>query len=150
MPHDVRIAETAVLRDLVHVGDHVSIDHGVYSTVRLSVGCCVHVSPYVCFIGGRNSEVVLEDHAFCAAGSKLVAGSEDYTCSLIGPMLPEDVRVVRYGRVVFERFAGCGANAVVLPDVVLAEGSVVGAGVMETIAAKTINDYLAWRATARA
>ena len=28
--------------------------------------------------------------------------------------------------------------------------SVVGAGVMETIAAKTINDYLAWRATARA
>ncbi len=46
---------------------------------------------------------------------------------LLGPTIPENLRGVTRGKIVFDAFAGVGANSVVLPGVHFPEGSGIGA-----------------------
>lgn len=132
---DVRISEKAVIKhpEFLSIDNHVAIDDGVIVSTRLRVRDYVHIAPYVCFIGGSKSLVELCDFSFVAAGSKIVAGSEDYTGEgLIGPTIPEEYRKIYYSTIKFEMFSGCGVNCSVMPGVIMAEGSVLGANSLLT------------------
>lgn len=132
---DVFISQHAILKrkDLISIGDHVAIDPGVIVSTALEVGDYVHVAPYVVFIGGKNSKVVLKDYSFVASGTKIVAGSEDYTgLGLIGPTIPEEHREIKYSTITFEKFSGCGVNCTIMPGITFGEGSILGANSLAT------------------
>ena len=78
---DVIVDPKAIIKrpEYVKIGNHVAIDAGVIVSTQLYVGNYVHIAPYVVMIGGQKSKVVLEDFSFVASGTKIVAGSEDYT-----------------------------------------------------------------------
>lgn len=132
---DVFIHPDAIIKrpEFTTIQDHVAIDNGVTVSTKLSVGNYVHISSFVVVIGGIDSELVLEDFTFVAAGTKIVCGSEDYTgVGLVGPTIPKKYRTLNLTRITFEKFSGCGVNCSIMPGVTLAEGSVLGANSLLT------------------
>ncbi|MDO7846738.1 hypothetical protein Q5H92_10250 [Hymenobacter sp. M29] len=114
---------------LVTVGCHVAIDSGVYLTTAAQIGDYVHLSPYITSIGGAQSTLVVEDFVTIAAGSRLICGSDRFMGDgFTSVTVPEEFRdTVDFGTIRCARFAGVGTNAVIMPNVTLGEGSVVGA-----------------------
>ena len=128
---DVYIDSDASIKrkSLCNIGNHVAIDKGFYCTTQLTIGDYVHVGPYVVLIGGEESSVIFEDFSFAATGTKIIAGSEEYGVDhLMGPLIPRKFRTLKLTTVKFEKFAGCGANTIIMPGITLAEGSLVAAG----------------------
>jgi len=128
---DVRIDERAILKHLMGTGNHVSIDIWVYCSVRLWVGSWVHIAPHVSIIGGERSTLKIGDFSGISTGGKIICGGEDFVNSLCG-FVPEEFRSTTYGITTLENFSWVGAGAILLPNVTMAEGSVVGAGAVLT------------------
>jgi acetyltransferase-like isoleucine patch superfamily enzyme len=128
---DVKIdANIKITRpDLCTFGNHVAIDWGFYCTTQLTVGDYVHISPNVAVIGGRKTGLTVEDFCFISVGSQMICGSELFQgAGLIGPLIPEEfVDQQDLRPITLERFSGACANSVIMPGVVLAQGSILGA-----------------------
>lgn len=128
---DVNISPTAIFTrpHLCCVGHHVAIDHGFYCTTAITVGDYVHLGPYVTVIGGLHGSVIIRDFAGISTGAKIICASERMLGGgLIGPVVPEEHKdVIVGGTIVLEEFSQVGADSVVMPGSVLAQGSVLGA-----------------------
>jgi len=130
---DVIIDDTARLKNssLIRLGNHVSIDMGVYCSVKLTTGSWVHIAPHVSIIGGMKSSLRIGDFAGVSTGARIVCGSEDFINSLLG-FMSEEFKSVIHGVNIISNFAWVGAGAIVLPGIVMTEGSVLGAGAVLT------------------
>ncbi len=128
---DVFISASVEIRrpHLVYVGSHVAIDSGVYLTTAAEIGDYTHLSPYLTIIGGAQSTLIVEDFVTIAAGSRLICGSDQFMgdgfTSVTAPAEFRDT--VDFGTIRCARFSGLGTNVVVMPNVTIGEGSVVGA-----------------------
>lgn len=123
-------ANTKFVRpELVELGNHVAIDWGFYCTTALKVGDYVHISPHVAVIGGRQTGLVIENFCFISVGARMVCGSEHFHgAGLIGPLIPDEFKDEQtLEPIVMQAFSGVCANSVVMPGVVMAEGSILGA-----------------------
>ena len=131
---DVFISKNAEITrsELCTIGNHVAIDSGFYCTTQLSIGDYVHISPHVAVIGGKKTGLFIEDFCFISVGAKMVCGSEMFHGDgLIGPLIPEELKdQQKLEPIYLKRFSGICANSVVLPGVIMAEGSVLGANSM--------------------
>ena len=114
---------------LSEIGNHVAIDKGFYCTTGLKIGDYVHVSPYVVVIGGQHTKLEIHDFCFVSVGARLICGSELFQGQgLIGPLIPNQYKdQQKLQPIILQRFSGVCANSVVMPGVVLAEGSILGA-----------------------
>ena len=114
---------------LVEIGNHVAIDWGFYCTTALKIGDYVHVSPHVAVIGGQQTGLTIGDFCFVSVGARMICGSEQFHgAGLIGPLIPEAYKDDQtLEPIVLEPFSGVCANSVVMPGVVMAEGSILGA-----------------------
>jgi dTDP-4-amino-4,6-dideoxy-D-glucose acyltransferase len=119
---------------LVTIGSHVAIDTGVYITTSAEIGDYVHLSPYITVIGGAKSKIIIGDFVTVAAGSRLIAGSDKFMGDgFTSVTVPEDYRdKVDYSTIQLQRFSGIGTNAVIMPGITIAEGSVIGACALVT------------------
>lgn len=128
---DVIIDKTAIITRpaLCKIGNHVAIDPFFYCSTRLEIGDYVHISPQVAVIGGKETALIVEDFCFLSVGSKFVCGSEMFFGDgLIGPLIPLEYKDKQILLPIYlKRFSGVLANSVVLPSVIMAEGSVLGA-----------------------
>ena len=124
---------TIKVKDSASFGKHVAIDKGFYCTTKLEVGDYVHIAPYCTVIGGKDGKFIMEDFTGLSAGCRIVCCGDDYLSGhLMNPTVPIKFRKVTNDSVVMKRFSCLGTNAVVLPGVVIAEGSVVGANSLIT------------------
>lgn len=115
----------------IHIGDNVIIDDFVliYATAPVFIGSYVHIASFTSIAGG--GEVVLDDFSGLASGVRVVSGSEDFLGGgLTNPTVPSRFRKVHRSSVRIGRHAIVGANATLLPDVVVAEGCAVGANTL--------------------
>lgn len=114
-------------------GNHVAIDKGFYCTTQINVGDYVHISPYCTVIGGKNGIFIMENFTGLSAGCRIVCCGDDYMSGhLMNPTVPLKYRKVKNDKVVLKRFSCLGTNCVVLPGVIIAEGSVIGANSLIT------------------
>lgn len=132
---DVTIYElTRILGpEAMHLGNHIVIDDFCFIDGRagLTIGDYVHIAGFVSIAG--QGELKLGDFSFLSAGSRLVTGSDAFDgTGLVGPTVPDDLRNVTRGRIELGKHAGLGTNAVVLPNVSIGEGTIVGAGAVVT------------------
>jgi len=126
---DVRIDDwTKIIRpELLELGNHISIDMGVYISVSGKLGDYIHIAPHSCIIGGAESLLLMEDFTGISAGSKIICAGDDFTKGHLCPFVPSEYRHIINKPVIFKRFSCVGVNSVVMPGITLAEGSVVGA-----------------------
>ena len=114
--------------DRVSVGDAVIIDDFVFmmSGPVTTLGSFVHIASFALITGGGEFE--MQDFSGLSGGVRVYTGNEDYSGrALTNPTVPAPFRVPTRSFVRIERHAIVGANAVILPGVVIGEGAVVGA-----------------------
>lgn len=109
------------------LGNHVRIDPFciVSATGEIKIGSYAHISGHCSLIGEAGIEV--EDFVSISHGAKIFSVSDAGRGRLVGPMVPKKLRNVTTGRVHLMRYALVGAGAVVMPGVIMEEGSVLGA-----------------------
>jgi galactoside O-acetyltransferase len=124
------IGKTVRIRypELVEIGDNVILDDFIYISTALTIPGNVHVASGCHLIGGRQCHVLLDKYSTLAPNCVLAAGSDDYTGGVGSPMVPQAVRGnPDSGDITVGRFVIVGAGSVLMPHVVLGEGSAVGA-----------------------
>jgi galactoside O-acetyltransferase len=133
---DVFISANVEIRrpQLVSLGNHIAIDTGFYLTTAAEFGDYIHIAPYCTIIGGPKTHFKIGHFSGFAAGCRIICASEEYLGKgFVGPTIPEKYRDnVKYAPVIIEEMVTLGTNAVVMPGVTLAQGSIIGANSLVT------------------
>lgn len=95
----------------------------------LNIGKCVHICTFSSIYGGGSAEI--GDYVGITQGVRLITGTEQID-SVMTAAAPPHLRNPRAGHIVMEPHSFVGANAVILPDIVIGEGAVVSAGAVVT------------------
>jgi acetyltransferase-like isoleucine patch superfamily enzyme len=126
---DVKVHGSVVIinPERLTLGNHVRIDPFciLSATGEINIGSYVHISGHCSLVGEAGIEV--EDFVSISHGAKIFSVSDAGRGYLVGPMVPVELRNVTRGRVHLMRYAVVGAGAVVMPGVIVEEGSVIGA-----------------------
>ena len=134
--NDVFISEKVEIRrpQIVSIGNHTAIDTGFYITTKAEAGDYIHIGPYVNVIGGADAQLILGNFITIGAGSKLLCGSDMLSGDnlVTTPGIPVEYTKVKREQIVVENFASIGVNVVIMPGVIIKEGSVIGAGSVVT------------------
>jgi len=112
--------------------DYCIIDDYSYFSAQCDFGFSAHISSSVSIIGGKDSSFSCGDFSSLSTGVKIVCGSDDFIND-IACLTPEEAghdikdHSVTNGTVKLGNFCTVGVNSVVLPNVVIPEGTTVGA-----------------------
>jgi acetyltransferase-like isoleucine patch superfamily enzyme len=119
--------------EVISLGDSVIIDDFVLlmGGAKTTIGSFVHLASFVSVVGG--GEFLMEDFAGISSGGRVYTGNDDYLGGyLTGPTVPFPYRVPSRSFVHIKKHAIIGANAVILPGLVIGEGAAIGAGSVVT------------------
>lgn len=110
----------------ISLGSHVRIDDFCILSGLIRIGSHVHISAYVALYGGMG--ITIEDYSGVSARTTIYSAVDDFGGDyLIGPMCPDEMTHVTGGTVYLRKFVQVGASCVVMPNLSIEEGSVVGA-----------------------
>lgn len=140
---NVLISRNATLYDRgnIIIGNNVRIDDFCVLSGKIEIGNNIHISAGTMLFAG-DAGIYLEDFVTISSKCILYAITDDFSGEfMIGPMLPDKVRHVFKGPIILKKFSAIGAGCIVLPNVVLEKGAVVGAMslVKKDLKAYTIN-----------
>ena len=127
---NVIIGKTVRIRypELVEIGDNVIIDDFCYISTSLKIASNVHISAGCKIIGGREAFVSFDRFSTLSPNVVIAAGSDDYLSGIATPTIPVKYKGnLEIGRVEINKHCVIGANSTILPNVILNEGSSVGA-----------------------
>ncbi len=111
----------------MEIGDFSMIDDFtfIYCGSGIKVGRYVHVASFVSIIGG--GELILGDYSVLACGVRVLTGTDTYyNGKRMSTALPLEQRNLIRGKIVVEKDAFIGTNAVIHPNVTIGEGAIVG------------------------
>lgn len=111
--------------DKISIGDNVRIDDFCILSGKIKLGSNIHISAFCALYGAKG--IVMEDFSGVSPRSTIFSSSDDFSGDfLIGPILPDDFTNVSGGTVYISKYVQLGANSIVLPNVVISEGTVTG------------------------
>ena len=109
------------------IGDNVRIDDFCILSGKITLGNFIHIAAHSCIYGGDKG-VTLDDYSNISSMVSIYAVSDDYSgISMTNPMIPIEFKKVDSREVKIGRHVIIGTHSVVLPGVVLREGSAFGA-----------------------
>lgn len=129
---NVRIAKSCTIIGLenIAIGNDVRIDG--YSSIiaagdgSVDLGSFIHIAGYCGLYAGHG--ITVDDFAGLSQGVRIYTSTDDYSGqALTNPTVPKAFTNVRHGRVTLQRHVIIGTGTVLLPDVVVGEGTAVGA-----------------------
>lgn len=110
----------------IKIGDNVRIDDFCILSGNISIGSHIHISAYVGMYAAYG--IVMEDYSGISPRCTLFSAMDDFSGDyLIGPIHPKKLTNVSGGKIILKKFAQIGANSVVFPNLIIGEGTVVGA-----------------------
>ncbi|PZD76609.1 acyltransferase [Mesonia sp. K7] len=111
------------------IGSNVRIDDFCILSAGdggIIIGNYVHIACYVSLIGAETIKV--SDFVGISSRTAVYSSSDDYSGNnLVGPTIPSIFKKVDNRKVTFEKLSLIGANCVILPGVIVGEGTAVGA-----------------------
>ena len=128
----------------MRIGDNVRIDDFSILSGKITIGNYVHISAGVYLYGG-NSGIEIENFAGISAKSTIYAESDDFSGEyMVGSMVDMEFRNLIAGKVVLKKYVQLGASTVVLPNVLLNEGSATG---VNTLVNKNLESWTIYTGT---
>jgi acetyltransferase-like isoleucine patch superfamily enzyme len=121
----------------ITIGNHVRIDDFCILSGNITIGNHVHISAYTALYGQYGIEI----GNYCGISPRctLFSATDDFSGEhLIGPMAPLGSTCVTGGKIVMEAYSQLGAGCIVLPDLIIGEGSITGA---MTLILKSLNAW---------
>lgn len=112
------------------IGEYSIVDDFSYFSTKVRVGVCSHIASGCSVAGGGALQFTLGDFSSLSSGVKIWCTSDDYVNDVVA-ILPNGIGPVKthliQGDVSFGNYTAVGANAVVMPDNTVPEGTVIGA-----------------------
>lgn len=127
---NVKISEKASIYEpeKMEIGDNSRIDDFCVVSGRIVMGRNVYVGAF-CLIAGGTPGITFDDFTTLAYHVQVFSQSDDYSgATMTNPTVPADYKSEIKQPVHLKRHSIVGAGGVVLPGVVLEEGTSVGAG----------------------
>jgi galactoside O-acetyltransferase len=113
----------------ISIGDNSRIDDFCILSAGsggISIGKYMHIGCYSYLLG--QGAITLEDFSGVSGRVAIYSSNDDYSGnSLTNPTVPEIYRNVSHGPVVLRKHAIVGAGSIILPNVEIGVGAVVGA-----------------------
>ncbi len=111
----------------IEIKNNVRIDDFVILSGKIKIGNYVHISIF-CAIQASNIGIDLEDFCGLAPSVFLFSSSDDYFGNyMTNAMVPDEYRNVRKGKIEIKKHVIIGANSVILPGIILEEGTAIAA-----------------------
>jgi galactoside O-acetyltransferase len=126
---NVKISDKASIYnpELMEIGDHARIDDFCVVSGKVNIGRNVHIAVF-CNIGGGELGVTLEDFSGLAYGCHVFTQTDDYSgLTLTNPTVPDKFKKEAKAPVLIKRHSIVGTTSIVMPGVVLEEGTSIGA-----------------------
>jgi galactoside O-acetyltransferase len=110
----------------ITIGNNVRIDDFCILSGKIKLESNIHISAY-CALYASLHEIHMKDFSGLSPKTIIFSASDDFSGEyLISPMVDEKYTNVTGGKVIIERYVQIGAGCIILPDVVINEGAVVG------------------------
>lgn len=126
---NVKISDKASIYncDQIELGDNSRIDDFCVISGKIKIGRNVHITP-MCLVAGGEKGIIFEDFTTLAYGVQVFTQSDDYS----GKTMTNSTIPVRYKEefkqeVIVGKYSIIGAGSIIMPGVVLAEGTSIGA-----------------------
>lgn len=114
------------IREAVHIGEHCILGKGVYVDFGVHIGNCVKIQNYVSVFHG----VDIEDGVF--VGPHVCFTNDNLPRAINPDGTPKAADDWVVGHILVKRGAAIGANATILPKVVIGEWAMIGSGAVVT------------------
>ena len=86
----------------------------------------VHIASHVSITSSQ--KVLISDFCSLSSGVKLLGSSDDFSGKyLVGPTIPSKYLNVHNGNIILESYVAVAAGSIIMPNVILKEGSIIGA-----------------------
>ena len=110
----------------ISIGDNVRIDDFCILSGKIHLGNNIHIAAYSALYGGQDG-ISIDDFANLSSRVSVYSVSDDYSGeTMTNPTVPDEYKNVESAPVYIGRHSIIGSNAVILPGVVIAEGSSFG------------------------
>jgi len=126
---NVKISDKASIYDcdLIEIGDNSRIDDFCVISGQIKIGRNVHITP-MCLVAGGEKGIVFEDFTTIAYGVQVFTQSDDYSGeTMTNSTVPKEYKSELMKEVVLKRYSIVGAGSIIMPGVVLEEGTSIGA-----------------------
>lgn len=125
--HNVLISRKASIYSpsKITIGNNVRIDDYCILSGSITLGSHIHVSAYCALYGSQS--IVMEDYTGLSPRCTIFSATDDFSGNyLIGPMVDVCFTHVTGGEVLIKKYSQIGASCVIMPNLVIEEGVVVG------------------------
>jgi len=110
----------------ISIANNVRVDDFVILSGKIEIGNYTHIAAFSALFAG-NAGIILKDFSGLSSRVSIYAISDDYSGeALTNPMVSDEYKKIEGGQVVLDKHVIVGASSVILPNVVIGEGSAVG------------------------
>lgn len=110
----------------IEIGNHVRIDDFCILSGSIKLGSYIHISAYTALYGKYG--ISLENFSTVSGRVLIYSQNDDYSGAFMtNPMIPSEYTNVTGGPVEIRKHAIIGAGTIILPNLIIGEGSAVGA-----------------------
>ena len=111
----------------ITIASNVRIDDFCILSGKINIGNYTHLGSASILISGE-AGIEMDDFSGVSHRVNIFAQTDDFGgSSLISPLLPEEYRKIKMGKVVFCKHSIVGTGSVILPGSILSEGTAIGA-----------------------
>ncbi|MEY8716804.1 acyltransferase [Francisella philomiragia] len=126
---NVKISDKASIynHDQIEISDNSRIDDFCVISGKLQIGRNVHITPQ-CLIAGGVEGIIFEDFTTVSYGVKIFTQSDDYSGeTMTNSTIPKIYKKELFSKVILKKHTIIGAGSIIMPGVILNEGTSVGA-----------------------
>lgn len=126
---NVKISKQASIYNYeqIEIGDNSRVDDFCVISGKVNIGINVHITP-MCLVAGGDKGIIFEDFTTIAYGVQVFTQSDDYSGNtMTNSTIPDRYKNELKSAVLLEKYTIVGAGSVVMPGVILAEGTAIGA-----------------------
>jgi acetyltransferase-like isoleucine patch superfamily enzyme len=126
---NVKISDKASIynHSQIEIGNNSRIDDFCVISGNIKIGRNVHIAPF-CLVAGGEKGIVFEDFSGLAYHVQVFTQSDDYSGNtLTNPTIPNEFKKESKKEIIIRKHSIVGAGSIIMPGVILAEGTSVGA-----------------------
>lgn len=126
---NVKISDKAGIYnfDQISIDDNSRIDDFCVVSGNIKIGENVHITP-MCLVAGGEKGIVFEDFTTIAYGVQIFTQSDDYSGkTMTNSTLPKKYKNEYKKKVILRKYSIVGAGSIIMPGVILAKGTSIGA-----------------------
>ena len=126
---NIKISDKASIYDAdeIEIDDNSRIDDFCIVSGKNKIGKNVHITPQ-CLVAGGEKGIIFEDYTTLSYGVKVFTQSDDYSGkTMVNSTIPKKYKNEYKKEVILKKYSVVGVGSIIMPGVILNEGTSVGA-----------------------